>query len=264
MLNLDILSLLDLLPHRITDKEMEALAHALDAEMKEITSAIDEVVIMPRIDKMPEDIVDLLAWQLHVDFYEPLGLNLEKKRLLVQNSILWHMHKGTKYVVEDILRLLFFSDFRIEEWFEYGGRPYFFRAITNNEPMTRQGLGQAIKAIDATKNARSWLDYFLFRYNYHTTQYTATGLSMLIKEYIVCPGDDIASEIYNHDAAVENAEHTRYIITDIQDMNDRTEDIASTALSAFERLYLAEHTDIPTDGADRDATAVFEIRKGEI
>ena len=163
MTNLTGLRLSDIMPARVKTPETLALDAALSPELQEINDAIIEAIIMPRIDEMPEDIVDLLAWQLHVDFYEPLGLNLDKKRALVKSSIIWHRHKGTKYAVEAIVRLLFYPEFRVEEWFEYGGEPYFFRAVVGGQPTSSaKALGELIGAIWATKNERSWLEYIRF------------------------------------------------------------------------------------------------------
>jgi len=172
MTNLNDLRILDILPGRISDEYMEALDYALTPELQEITAAIIETIIMPRIDEQDEPLVDLLAWQLHVDFYEPLGLNLDLKRALVKNSLIWHRYKGTKYVVEEIVRTLFFPDFRVEEWFEYGGKPYFFRAVVGSQPTSSaEVLGEAIKAIYATKNERSWLEYIRFEQEIPTNTY---------------------------------------------------------------------------------------------
>ena len=163
MTNLSSLRLSDIMPARVKTPETLALDAALSPELQEITAAITEAIIMPRIDEMPEDLVDLLAWQLHVDFYEPLGLNLDKKRALVKNSLIWHRYKGTKYAVEEIVRLLFYPEFRVEEWFEYGGEPYFFRAVVGGQPTSSaKALGELIGAIWATKNERSWLEYIRF------------------------------------------------------------------------------------------------------
>ena len=64
--------------------------------------------------------------------------------------------------MEEIVRTLFFPDFKVEEWFEYDGRPYFFRCVIGSQPVGRDELGEAIAAIYATKNERSWLDYIVF------------------------------------------------------------------------------------------------------
>ena len=206
MINLDVLKLLDLLPSRITDKEMEALAYALDPEMQEITKAIEEIIIMPRIRYQPENIVDNLAWQLHVDFYEPLGLDLDKKRTLVEVSLDWHRRKGTKSVVEEIMLLLFFPNFRVEEWFEYDGKPYFFRAIIGSEPLNQEQLEEAIKAIYITKNERSWLDYITFEHDVNVNSYIAVMMEDYITETFCTSGipSNIDCTLYRASAMNDN------------------------------------------------------------
>jgi len=173
MIKLVDLILSDILPERLKTKEILAVAAALDKQMKEITEEIDSVIMIPHIDQMPEDIVDSLAWQFHVDFYHSLGLDLDMKRALVKNSLDWHRRKGTKSVVEEIVRTLFFPDFRVEEWFEYDGRPYFFRCVIGSQPVNHDELSEAIAAIYATKNERSWLDYIVFEQEVDTNTYLA-------------------------------------------------------------------------------------------
>lgn len=165
------LILADILPERLKTKEILAVAAALDKQLKQITGEINSAIIIPRINEMPEEIVDSLAWQFHVDFYEPLGLNLELKRKLVKNSLDWHRRKGTKSVVEEIVQTLFFPKFKVEEWFEYGGRPYFFRCIINSQPVGRKELAEVINAIEATKNERSWIDNFVFKQEFKSDMF---------------------------------------------------------------------------------------------
>ena len=162
MINLENLRLEDIAPDSIKIPDVLAFFNALDPELQEITQAIAETLIMTRIDELPEYLVDLLAWQLHVDFYEPLGLDLDRKRALVKNSLIWHRYKGTKYVLEDMIRILFFDNFKIEEWFEYGGKPYFFRLISHDILTNPQQYNDLIRAIYQLKNERSWLEGLIF------------------------------------------------------------------------------------------------------
>jgi len=174
--NLQDLKLSDILPERLKTADILALVNALDIELQEITKAIEEIIIMPRISEQPEDIVDSLAWQLHVDFYEPLGLNLDKKRALVENSLIWHKHKGTKYALESLIRTLFFENFKIEEWFEYGGKPYFFRLISWDSLREKEQYNDLIRAIYELKNVRSWLEGLRFiRQNQGTIYFGQVG-----------------------------------------------------------------------------------------
>jgi len=148
-------SLLDMMPQSLLDDPfIRAMAKALDPELKAISSEIELCLLYQRIDYLPEKIVDHLAWQLHVDFYEP-DLTLQQKRELVKTSIPWHRHKGTKWAVEQVASIIF-RNARVTEWFEYGGDPYYFRVVLDwaNGHIK---LDQLIRVVNATKNERSWL-----------------------------------------------------------------------------------------------------------
>lgn len=71
MRDLYTITLEDLLPHSIlSDEKVVFAAKSLDGEMGSVSSSIFEALILSRIDELPAEIVDLLAWQFHVDFYD--------------------------------------------------------------------------------------------------------------------------------------------------------------------------------------------------
>lgn len=123
------LSLFDILPDSLSEiYEVKAAAWALDPEIKGVTQAIREALILARLDELPEPVVDLLAWQYHVDVYEPLlTMSLERKRDQVRNAILLHRHKGTKWAMRQMLDLLGYSGVQImeqrevQEWYRQLG-----------------------------------------------------------------------------------------------------------------------------------------------
>ena len=95
---LENISLLDILPENLSaDKKINAAAKALDAELQKLTRDTAEAILLARLDELPEDVLDLLAWQWHVDFYEPLGMDAETKRKLIKNSIAWHRIKNRRW-----------------------------------------------------------------------------------------------------------------------------------------------------------------------
>lgn len=111
-----------------------------------------------RTDELPEKTLDLLAWQWHVDFYEPLGMDIETKRRLIKNSIPWHRIKGTPAAVEQVVSTAFDTS-TVKEWFEYGGKPYYFKIITEDVTTNTDTIEERMKrAIKSVKNTRSWLE----------------------------------------------------------------------------------------------------------
>lgn len=156
--DLESVSLLDILPpNLLADAQINAAAQALDVELQKISAATKEALLLPRLDELPEAVIDLLAWQWHVDFYEPIGMDIETKRRLIKNSIAWHRIKGTPAAVEEVVSAVFDTS-HVQEWFEYGGKPYHFKVVTEDVTTDKNVLERMRRAINAAKNARSWLE----------------------------------------------------------------------------------------------------------
>lgn len=174
-----------LLPASISgDARIQAAAAALDAVQPATARGIPNLLIWARLlGARPDDLLpplrrlaaasqgsgglapltepelDLLAWQLHVDGYET-ARNPEQKRLMVLESIALHRKKGTPWAVERAVGILLERTAQVREWFEYGGRPYFFRVRFD---VTEAGfdvptLTDVLRQIVEWKNVRSWLD----------------------------------------------------------------------------------------------------------
>jgi hypothetical protein len=163
--NIYELSLRSVIPSSLAgDPQVQAMIDALDPELRSVSFDTRKALIYSQIDELPENVVDLLALQFHVDFYEPERLSLESKRNLVKSSILVHRRKGTKWAVEEILRSIGIEP-EITEWFEYGGEPYTFRVngmirrpLSPGEMWGGDTYSLARRAIMETKSERSWLE----------------------------------------------------------------------------------------------------------
>ena len=118
-----------LLPSALThDPKMVALARTLAAQLLDISGHINDVLIYSNFDHLPEDLVDILAYDMHVDWYE-YSYPLTVKRNLVRDSVKVHKKMGTKYAVETALGGLWPKS-EVEEWYQYGGEPHHFRSVT--------------------------------------------------------------------------------------------------------------------------------------
>ena len=203
-------SLLDILPpNLLRDKQIKAAAQALDAELQKITEATKEALLLPRLDELPEAVIDLLAWQWHVDFYEP-NMSLETKRQLVRESISWHRLKGTKAAVEKMVQAVFRGGV-VTEWFEYGGEPYHFRVDILSAPqITAENTARLLNVIDASKNIRSWLDEITYRRDLQDSIHYAAAPT-LHATYEIRPAEitDATAEARQYIGAAVSA-HTTY------------------------------------------------------
>jgi Phage tail protein (Tail_P2_I) len=83
------------------------------------STKLSEIIFIPLILQLADsDLVDILAWQFHVDFYDhtkPLAF----RRQLVQDSIQWHMRKGTVALLQEVLDRFWPGGATLTEWFEY-------------------------------------------------------------------------------------------------------------------------------------------------
>lgn len=159
-MNIKDYNIADVLPESINRDNVREVAKVVDEKLHELDAMSELVSIYPRIDKLSSNLIDALAIQLHVDFYNTT-LPLDKRRTLVKNSILWHMKKGTKLAVEGVVSAAFESS-TVQEWYEYGGSPYHFKITTECVTTEKGVLDEIRRAIDSVKNVRSWLDKIEF------------------------------------------------------------------------------------------------------
>lgn len=160
MQNIRNFSLLSLVPPSLqSDPQVQAACAALEGELQAVSNDIDQIMIISKLDQQSAAVVDNLAWQWHVDFYDD-SLPLEKRIALVKNSILWHRIKGTPAAVQQRVSTVL-SGGEVTEWFEYNGRPYYFRVQTDEIVSSQTVYDRLTALIEATKNVRSWLDCLL-------------------------------------------------------------------------------------------------------
>lgn len=151
------IKLIELLPENLRyDPDIKAAAEVIDLGFLTLADEVENIIIIPSVDKVSEEVLDHLAYFFHVDFYN-LTFDIETKRNLVQESVYIHQIKGTPLAVEILIQSLF-GDGEVSEWFDYGDTPYRFRVITSNESITTDKAEEFIRALDSVKNARSVLD----------------------------------------------------------------------------------------------------------
>ena len=162
MLKIDDKAITATLPSSINhDEQVLAAANAIEERLREVSFKADLLLLLPRLDELSEALVDELAWQYHVDFYDHKA-DIIKKRALVKNAIAWHRYKGTPAAVEEVCSAAFKTAAVFENW-EYGGEPYHFQVRLIEEGIPDQSVIDAlIRAINDTKNVRSWLDGLCF------------------------------------------------------------------------------------------------------
>lgn len=173
MSNLSDAKIKDILPSSIAeDQIVQDIGETSDRYLHDIFEKLQCILLLPNLNVLPEEIIDSLAWQYHVDFYE-LDMPIAKKRDMVREAIYWHRIKGTPAAVEKVVTAVFRSATVQENW-EYGGDPYYFRVADVSEPLTDPDtITRLVTAINSAKNTRSWLEGIEFKRDIPQTIYWA-------------------------------------------------------------------------------------------
>ena len=124
-----------------------------------------DVLLVTIIDNLPSDALPHLAEQYHITGNEGWlqALSENEKRNLIKSSIKMHRYKGTKYAIEEIFKTLNIVG-NVEEWFNYGGKPYYFKVILQifNRSINEETEEKLRALINEYKNERSWLEQIEF------------------------------------------------------------------------------------------------------
>ena len=120
----------DILPGNITKKpEVKALSYALQQACRLLYRYSRRLYIYSNLDEQPEEVIDLLASELRTQYYRST-LDIDTKRRLVKNTLIWYMSAGTPQAVEELVGVVF-GEGEVKEWYEYGDKPYYFKIVTN-------------------------------------------------------------------------------------------------------------------------------------
>lgn len=144
------------------DKNMEALAASIAQVLAQRPEEIQRLAIYPNIDALPEELLDILACDFKVDWWDA-GYTLEEKRRTLKDS--WRVHRmlGTKAAVELAISAIF-PMARVSEWFAYGGEPYHFRLAidVSQEDTNSERYRRVLERVNFYKNLRSHLDKIIY------------------------------------------------------------------------------------------------------
>lgn len=147
----------DLLPEHLRNTETKALAYAVGRQVWKLLALADGVPFYAGLDAAPEPVLDHLAVELRTPAYRE-AFPLETKRVLIRDSLLAYAKMGTPAAVDRTLSAIFGAG-RIEEWFDYGGRPHHFRArIQAGGAVAREALERFLWIVSGVKRLSSWLD----------------------------------------------------------------------------------------------------------
>lgn len=140
------------------DNSTLSLSKVTASILAEDKDKLQRLIIYACIDDLPEDLLDILAYDFKVDWWDP-NYTLEEKRRTLKES--WHVHRtmGTKAAVVKAISAIY-PETRVLEWWEYDGKPYHFRLLIDStyEGVDPEKHRRVLERVDFYKALRSVLD----------------------------------------------------------------------------------------------------------
>lgn len=182
-MKIDDPKLLKLLPDWMRgDEANQALSEAMDKLIKDAGERAKTPRTWDQLENLTDEELDETAWELGIDWWVSSWDRDQKIRTIrMAGSIM--EKRGTKWAVEELAKAAF-GEGTVEEWFEYGGDPYYFK-ITTNVPLTPEAFDQLLSMITRVKNVRSHIDTISVDRRIDQTLYTGVAGYQWIKNIIL-------------------------------------------------------------------------------
>ena len=140
------------------DEKKLALASVTAQELVEMYEDNDILALYARIDELAGDLLDILAYDFKVDWWDE-NYSLTEKRETFKKC--WQIKRKLGTPLSSKLAFLaIFQNASIKEWWQYDGNPHYFKIhIELGEVLTDYDkLQRVVKGIQYYKNKRSLLE----------------------------------------------------------------------------------------------------------
>lgn len=156
--DIDLKQLLPLFMRRQEDNA--ALADALSEPLRVFAREIAKLSTFGHLEDLTVEELDDLADELRVLWYDR-SFTPEQKRVLLATSDKVYMRLGTKAAVQQVLTDIFGTSF-IDEFWEYGADPHFFRIrVANPAALTRDNIAKLMRLLEEVQRKSQWLEKIL-------------------------------------------------------------------------------------------------------
>lgn len=168
------------------DEEKKALASVTAQELFEMYEDNNLLAIYTRIDTLDEVLLDILAYDFKVDWWD-LGYSLEEKRKTFKS--LWSVHRllGTPKAVITAITAIY-DGAELKEWWQYEGEPFHFKIDIDagNSVPDYTKLQEAVSNIKYYKSLRSVLENISFKTTNQSEIYVGLAMQQISEiEFIV-------------------------------------------------------------------------------
>lgn len=146
----------DLFP--LDSPQICCLSYAVHRSMEMIKKYSERICLRSNIAQLPSDILDYLAREMALPYYDS-EFDIETKRRLIEEGYTWHYRAGTVEGVESLICAIF-GNGSIVEWFDFdeGERiPGYFDVIVNGSAISDDSVERFNKILKNSKNVSRWL-----------------------------------------------------------------------------------------------------------
>ena len=141
------------------DGSVKGLAEGTDEVTRALAARIKLMSRWNQIDQLDEQTLDEMAWELNIQWYDSTA-SIEAKRAVIRNSDLVYSKLGTPYAVAQIIAD-YFGTGEVREWYQYGGKPYHFKVLSDNPGLVNENLDLFLSLLRTVKRRSAWLDAIL-------------------------------------------------------------------------------------------------------
>jgi len=138
--------------------ETIAVGYAIYKEKQRIMELADRTRLMSDVASLDEKVLDYLAVELRTPAYND-QFPIDIKRELIAGTLSFYTRLGTPASINWLIQTIF-GEGRIEEWFQYGGKPGYFRVRSSSPALISGGIGiqEFLRILDSVKRLSAWLD----------------------------------------------------------------------------------------------------------
>lgn len=158
MIKLTDAKLTDGLPRIVASQTWVQVISAVYDVLRKRTRGFYETAAFPDVENCTEEMLDLLAVFLKIEWYDSHA-DLETKRRLVSTAVSIRRYAGTAKAVIDQASVIY-PNSEVQEWFEYDGTPGLWRLNVNitNTPTTFYTISEMENLLGYTKRCSAHLE----------------------------------------------------------------------------------------------------------
>nr|WP_300838905.1 phage tail protein [uncultured Acetatifactor sp.] len=144
------------LPPNLQTTENECFGYALDRQIARMHKLAKQITVWSDLDHVDPKYYDYLAMTIRAPYYKSEYDNNQKLGL-IKSALLTRRNAGTIKAIEELMSHTLTGASFIP-WYEYGGRPYFFKVVADADEVNDDNMGEFVRMISAIKSARSIME----------------------------------------------------------------------------------------------------------